>query len=647
MNKSHKQKESISIKDALTENTKVHLAYLDSKFNFLAVNSMYAKGSGYKKTELLGKNHFDLFPSKENENIFKRVRDTGKAMEFKTKPFTFSGHPERGTTYWDWTLTPIKNQSNQVDGLVLSLLDVTEQKRSEQRILVQYLIVRLMAESDDFDKISTKILKIIGKGFDWAFGEFWKVDKENKVLKCSQLWQSRFLHTDKFREATKNITFQKGVGIPGRVWKSAKPVWVEDVLKDLNFPRNSFAAEEGIHAAFAFPIIVENEVAGVLGFFNNRIQCPDKELLKVIESISNQIGQFIEHRRAENELHLANKASKELNKKIINILESITDAFFALDGNLKFTYVNRRTEQIFHKKREKMIGMNIWKVFPKAVKSTFYKKINESIKLQSFLKFEIYYKPSNQYFEARIYPAKEGLSIYFQDITERKVLEKRKDEFISVVSHELKTPITSLKAYIQIIKKHLEELNVEELRHYLSRIEDQLNKTTKIIRDLSVVSKIQSGGLEFADEKFSIDSLLTEIVEDMQNSSIRHKIIKRGKIENKIIGDKYRIGQVVINLISNAIKYSPNANKVFIKIAKKNKEIMVSVQDFGVGIPKENFGKIFQRFYRGEDIDKNIFPGLGLGLYIAAEIIKRYKGYIGVKSIPGKGSTFYFTLPLK
>ncbi|MGD0353534.1 MAG: PAS domain S-box protein [Dehalococcoidia bacterium] len=126
-----REKETLQI---TIENTNTHLAYLDPQFNFVRVNSAYAMGSGYPVEDLPGKNHFALFPDEENLAIFKRVRDTGKAVEFRDKPFVFSDQPERGITYWDWTLTPVKNVSGKVEGLVLSLIDTTERKRAEEEI---------------------------------------------------------------------------------------------------------------------------------------------------------------------------------------------------------------------------------------------------------------------------------------------------------------------------------------------------------------------------------------------------------------------------------------------------------------------------------------------------------------------------------
>lgn len=120
--------------EAMMENTHAHIAYLDRDMNFVMVNSAYAQGSGHTKRELIGRNHFELFPNKENQRIFEKVRDTGKPFEILEKPFEFADQPERGVTYWDWTLTPVKDEARRVVGLVLSLMDVTESKRMEQRI---------------------------------------------------------------------------------------------------------------------------------------------------------------------------------------------------------------------------------------------------------------------------------------------------------------------------------------------------------------------------------------------------------------------------------------------------------------------------------------------------------------------------------
>jgi PAS domain S-box-containing protein len=231
------------------------------------------------------------------------------------------------------------------------------------------------------------------------------------------------------------------------------------------------------------------------------------------------------------------------------------------------------------------------------------------------------------------------------DITERKLIEKRKDEFISIASHELKTPLTTIKAYSQILEHHFQQNKDKESQLYLTKVNAYINKLIGLIGDLLDVSKIESGKLQLREEVFDFDQLIYSIISDLQLTSKSHRIIMEGETHQKILGDKLRIEQVISNLIANAIKYSPSADKVIIHIFSKGNNVVFSVQDFGIGIPKNKHKKIFEKFYRVDDAVQG-FSGLGIGLFFSYEIIHRHKGKIWVKSKAGEGSTFFFELPV-
>jgi PAS domain S-box-containing protein len=231
------------------------------------------------------------------------------------------------------------------------------------------------------------------------------------------------------------------------------------------------------------------------------------------------------------------------------------------------------------------------------------------------------------------------------DITDRKEQENQKDAFLGIASHELKTPITSLKAYLQVIEKQLLEKNYQELEVYIAKTNKHINKLTELISDLLDVSKIQAGKLKLNLSEFNLTELIKDCTGQMQHISVKHQFIIHKEDDFKINGDVARIEQVISNFLSNAVKYSPESDKVVIDINKEDRNIRVSVTDYGVGIPKEKLSKIFTRFYRVEE-SASKFPGLGLGLHIAAEIVKRHKGEVGVESELGKGSVFYFTIPV-
>jgi len=238
-----------------------------------------------------------------------------------------------------------------------------------------------------------------------------------------------------------------------------------------------------------------------------------------------------------------------------------------------------------------------------------------------------------------------GIIKNYRDITERRAIEKQKEEFIGVASHELKTPVTSIKAYAQILYDTLLEKEDHVSADLLLRMDHQIDRLTTLIKDLLDVTKITEGQLILKHESYDLNELINEVAADLQMTTKKHKIIKKLEKVKPLIGDKERTSQIIVNLISNAIKYSPAADKVIIRTVVSEENVTVSVQDFGIGISREMQQKLFKRFFRVTDETTSTFPGLGLGLFIATEIVKKQHGRIWVESTPNEGSTFYFTLP--
>ncbi|MGH7204534.1 MAG: ATP-binding protein [Candidatus Levyibacteriota bacterium] len=222
-----------------------------------------------------------------------------------------------------------------------------------------------------------------------------------------------------------------------------------------------------------------------------------------------------------------------------------------------------------------------------------------------------------------------------------------RDNFISVASHELKTPITSVKIFTQVMQEHSKQIGDLKALNNLTKMNKQLDKMTELIYNMLNISKIQAGRLEFSQKLFAFDTLVKEIVDVLQQGAVKHKIVIDGHTNSTIYGDEDRIGQVLSNLIANALKYSPKSDEIIVHLSSDDNDVTVCVEDFGIGMAKEHFDHIFERFYRVFDTTDKTFPGLGIGLYISSEIIHRHHGKLWVESTTGKGSKFYFSLPLK
>jgi len=232
-----------------------------------------------------------------------------------------------------------------------------------------------------------------------------------------------------------------------------------------------------------------------------------------------------------------------------------------------------------------------------------------------------------------------------EEIEFRKMAERKKDEFISIASHELKTPLTSVKGYVQLLERSIDKGDIPTVKKHLQKAQLQLDKLNDLIADLLDISKIESGKLKFNKKNFNVNLLLDSIIEIIHQSNPDFRIIKTGWIDTEVFADEMRIEQVIVNFLTNAIKYSPGTSEVHINVEVKGERLIVAVRDFGIGIHPDQQKSVFDKFFRVEETAIH-FQGLGIGLYISAEIIRRHEGVVGVNSVFGEGSEFYFDIPL-
>lgn len=232
-----------------------------------------------------------------------------------------------------------------------------------------------------------------------------------------------------------------------------------------------------------------------------------------------------------------------------------------------------------------------------------------------------------------------------EEIEYRKEAERKKDEFISIASHELKTPLTSVKGYVQILERSIDKGDIPTVKKHLSKVITQVDKLSALIADLLDISKIESGKLKFNKQYFRIDDTVNNIIEVMQQSHPHFKIVQNGESKLEVYGDEMRIEQVIVNFLTNAIKYSPGTDEIQVTVYTCGDRFFLAVKDFGIGMSKKDQESVFNKFYRVEETSHR-FQGLGIGLYICEQIIKRHNGTIGVKSKLGEGSEFYFYIPI-
>ncbi len=240
---------------------------------------------------------------------------------------------------------------------------------------------------------------------------------------------------------------------------------------------------------------------------------------------------------------------------------------------------------------------------------------------------------------------KDRILLAIEDITERKAIEQRKDDFLSIASHELKTPLTTVMGYVQMMKRTMPENASEKFRNVIEKTDTHVGRLNQLLSELLDMSKIQTGNIELHKEPFDFDKMVRDTIEGLQAATPSVKINVLGKTGVLLNGDESHIVQVLTNLISNAIKYSPESQNVEIYLSLISNFVKVSVKDYGMGISEDEITKVFGRFYRVSATQKS-FPGLGIGLYICEQIVTNHGGTLWVESKINEGSLFSFTLPI-
>ncbi|MHB8600146.1 MAG: chemotaxis protein CheB [Ktedonobacteraceae bacterium] len=408
-------------------------------------------------------------------------------------------------------------------------------------------------------------------------------------------------------------------------------------------------------------ILEEREAA------NGELQVANEEILssnEELQSINEELETTQEEIQATNEelttlnseLSLRNEQLKAARDYADAIIETVREPLIVLNAELCIMRANTSFYQIFHLTAAEAEQHYLYNLQNGQWKNEQLQTLLEDILSanHSFQGFELdttfpFIGHRTMLLNARrIVHEQEReplILLAFEDITERKELEAQKDAFLGMVSHELKTPVTSIKAYAQFLQKRFSQNGDEPAANSLGKMDAQLDRLTTLINDLLDVTRIETEKLQIHPTLFAIDDLVREIVEEMQRTIKTQQIMIKETAQRHVYSDRERIGQVLTNLLSNAIKYAPQTEKIQVKATASENEVTVSVQDFGMGISQEKQAQIFKRYFRVEGPAQKTISGLGLGLFISNEIIKQLAGNMTVESTPGKGSTFFFTIP--
>ncbi len=428
--------------------------------------------------------------------------------------------------------------------------------------------------------------------------------------------------------------------------KNPKPVLIPDVKKDKSLGHlKKIILSEGIQAFAFFPLILKKKLIGKFMIYYGAPHVFKEEEIQLAEVIGKHISFAIHKKESADEF-----------------LNALTDGVFVFDTNFKTIYINKAgAVNSGYSSLEEMIKKPLkWRSNLEIRDETGLpipleelpgrKALREKKSFQTVLQYKNLKTGEIRWVidkSSPIFDEKGQVRCIIaiaHDITERMELEKRKDEFISTASHELRTPISTIKGYAQII---VHKAVKDDVRYYAEQLDKQVDRLSALVSDLLDVSRIKNNKLKLNKQKFNMVEMVEEIAKDFQLIAPTHQIeIKNGIAKKYVKADKDKIYEVLNNLLSNAIKFSPKSKKVILKILNSRKQMVVSVKDFGIGVSNKYLNRVFEPFFQPTNKIRQSFSGLGLGLYISSQIVKQHDGKMWVKSERGKGSEFTFSIPI-
>ena len=522
-----------------------------------------------------------------------------------------------------------------------------------RRLHAQYDIARALAESSSLREAAPRILQAICETLAWEHGALWRVDAAAGVLQCVETWQAPGVAFPGFEELSRRSAFAPGVGLPGRVWATRQPVFLPDVVHDDNFPRASVGAREGLHAALGFPVLLGDEVIGVLEFFSRQIGLPDDELLEMLATVGSQIGQFAERKRAEHELATLFETSADM------MCIAGVDGYFrrlnpAWEKTLGFT-----TAELLARPYVEFVHPD-----DRAATSAEARVIADGAGSVVFENRYLRKDGSYRWLSWKSTPLPEEGLVYAvaRDVTDQKEVaeelrearesalaaSRAKGDFLANMSHEIRTPMNAVIGMAELL---LDTPLGPEQQEYLLTLKSAAESLLGLINDVLDFSKIEAGRLDLHPAEFDLRETLGDTLRTLGLRAHQKGLELAGRIAPEVparlVGDAARLRQVLVNLVGNAIKFTERG-EVVVHVEKEREDaegVVVGflVADTGIGIPADKQELIFEAFAQADGSTTREYGGTGLGLSISAQLVGLMGGRITVESEPGRGSRFRFS----
>jgi PAS domain S-box-containing protein len=556
---------------------------------------------------------------------------------------------------------------------VLLAAAIAERRTGERRRSAAHAVGQVLATASDVPQAAPAILEAICANLEWPVGALWLVDHERGRLHCVAVWSNGGARTAAFAEATRQALFTSGVGLPGRVWATGAAAWIEDVVEDANFPRGAIARPAGVHGAFAFPISMGGiEVLGVIECFNRTVMSPDRDLLRTMSTVGNQIGQFIWRKRVE-------AAVAESDRRTRAMLETALDAIIGMNHLGKITEFNPAAERIFGYQRDEALGRELADLLiPLHLRAAHREGLARYIATGYGPFVDQRVETTGFHADGHEFPVEVAITRvssedpprftgFVRDLTARAQAEREreqllqnelvarrdaeaanraKDQFLATLSHELRTPLNAIVGWTHVL---LAGADAERTRQGLEAIDRNARLQARLVSDILDVSRIITGGLQLELQPVDLRSVISTAVDVVKQAADAKQVQLRTHVAGSnttTLGDPQRLQQVVWNLLANAVKFS-NAGGV-VDVALEDAApgvIRIRVTDTGEGIDADFLPFVFERFRQADESISRQHGGLGLGLAIVRTLVALHGGTVRADSDgPGTGATFIVEL---
>jgi PAS domain S-box-containing protein len=460
---------------------------------------------------------------------------------------------------------------------------------------------------------------------------------------------------------------REGGGMQSRVIVTGEPLLVNDVPEQVKKPDGVYYDVDreghvrklpedgppGVQSALMLPIKLEGEVIGVVQLMDERATY-DQQQLALAEGLVSLMAAAVrnarlhEHGQEQAARRAAAEATAAANEQSVRVLEAVGDGVLYVrdDGTVRFW--NRAAELVTGRAREEVVGRKAGEVFSGWAAIAGDIPVSEGSEAARPVTLPVELDGRELWLSFVAVRIEHGVVYAFRDLTVDRGLEAAKSDFIATVSHELRTPMTAVLGAAKTLLREDIELTPERRQQLLEMIGAQGTRLTQITEEVLLANRLDRGDLRIDSERVDVSAVVAEAVETMRErlpESVSVRAVRSANGDAAALGDRDRIEQVLVNLLDNAVKYSPDGGEVVVKTVPSASTVRVEVSDEGMGISPAEHDAVFEKFYRGDPQHRSVPSGTGLGLYVCRELVRRMGGTIGVRSEPGAGSTFWFDLP--